>query len=213
MTLTDAGLIFGVANTAGVSLEATGNALGIAGNGNKTFCVTVTKNEDFVYDKADGNIKAAFVGYSPTNGGTSGADIRFGYMNDGKLRAEFNGGGTTAPAVTDWAVGQEAVFTLVLSGNSVTVYKDSVQILTGTHSGINTNGDGKLHVGANNTAGGILKGVTVSSLAVFTEALTAEQVASYVNYGVAAPIPEPSTFGLLAGLGALALVGARRRRK
>ena len=29
----------------------------------------------------------------------------------------------------------------------------------------------------------------------------------------ASPIPEPSAFGLLAGLGAIALVGTRRRRK
>ena len=33
------------------------------------------------------------------------------------------------------------------------------------------------------------------------------------NYATITPIPEPSTFGLLAGLGALALVGARRRRR
>ena len=32
-------------------------------------------------------------------------------------------------------------------------------------------------------------------------------------YNVAATIPEPSAFGLLAGLGALALVGTRRRRR
>ncbi len=51
--------------------------------------------------------------------------------------------------------------------------------------------------GNGNAGGGA--GITVSDIAL-----------SYTPY---TPVPEPSAFGLLAGLGALALVGARRRRK
>lgn len=74
------------------------------------------------------------------------------------------------------------------------------------------------------TAGGLKSGSAgvaaltfgdmVASSYYFNQGYGKDDVKSLLSeVTTAAPIPEPSSFGLLAGLGALALVAARRRRK
>ena len=52
----------------------------------------------------------------------------------------------------------------------------------------------------------------ISSVYVFDSTILSADVAQAINHAAVAAIPEPSAFGLLAGLGALALVASRRRR-
>ena len=58
----------------------------------------------------------------------------------------------------------------------------------------------------------------IDNLAIYDGALTEDQLAIVTKYEmenktVMQSVPEPSAFGMLAGLGALALVASRRRRK
>ena len=50
----------------------------------------------------------------------------------------------------------------------------------------------------------------IDEMMIFNSALSAEEIRSAAGL---IPVPEPSAFGLLAGLGALALAGTRRRRR
>ncbi len=53
----------------------------------------------------------------------------------------------------------------------------------------------------------------ISSVYVFDFSISSASEAQAINHAAVAALPEPSAFGLLAGLGALALVGTRRRRR
>lgn len=90
---------------------------------------------------------------------------------------------------------------------TLTVYVNGVSI--GSHSGWTATTDQALMGLQIGSAFGdghrAFPNATISNITLWNKALSADEVASL--------IPEPSAFGLLAGLGALALVASRRRRK
>ncbi|MBQ6705792.1 MAG: PEP-CTERM sorting domain-containing protein [Opitutales bacterium] len=53
----------------------------------------------------------------------------------------------------------------------------------------------------------------ISSVYIFDSTILSASGAQAINHAAVAALPEPSAFGMLAGLGALALVASRRRRK
>jgi len=95
-----------------------------------------------------------------------------------------------------------------------TLYLDGVSIATASWTSGNDSQMKMFSFGgrldnSNNTAN-----VTLSDLAIYSGVLTTSQI-NYLKNNIAndTAIPEPSAFGLLAGLGAIALVVSRRRRK
>ena len=104
----------------------------------------------------------------------------------------------------------DTTFTIVSNAvlQTLTLYVNGLQTdqltgwIAGTESSLALTG---FQFGSNFSNCDQIGNATVSNITFWNKALSAEEVSSL--------IPEPSAFGLLAGLGALALAGTRRRRR
>ena len=102
----------------------------------------------------------------------------------------------------------DTVLFLTVQGGTASLYEQTTEgnevVLVAQTSGMSTSAVNGLYVGHWNSGESRHQGGTMD-VGVYNAVLTTTEMASM--------IPEPSAFGLLAGLGALALVASRRRRK
>ena len=102
----------------------------------------------------------------------------------------------------------DTVLFLTVQDGTASLYEQTTEgsevVLVAQTSGMSTSAVNGLYVGGWNNASSPQQGGTMD-VGIYNAVLTTTEMASM--------IPEPSAFGLLAGLGALALVASRRRRK
>ena len=172
--------------------------------GNAGISVTMTVSDlFFVSDK----INALFTFYTNKSSNIEGVAL----TSDNNLKGIWGGSVWNSEKNTPVSIAGKDKFTLTLTQTSTTtkLYIDGAHAATWNGLGSNTSlqitqyNIGNISVGNQGTT------MTLHNLYFHSGALDETGVRSFYNTRV---IPEPSSFGLLAGLGALALVGARRRR-
>ena len=172
-----------------------------------TFSVTAPNNSSFgmVYSSMGGGNGSGVALAVKYDGSQYTYELRSGSNGVGSKPALTSGSGTTSITTTSTDVTltwdtDENTFTLGVGEEEELVYTGLTEdwFTLGTY----TSGE----IGAQNV------GTDTKNGSVFWTNSGANSVTD-ITLSVAAAIPEPSAFGLLAGLGALALVASRRRRK
>ncbi len=132
--------------------------------------------------------------------------------SDNNLKGIWNGSVWSNSSNTPVSIAGKDKFTLTFTQTSTTtkLYIDGAHAATWNGLGFSNAAQITQYNIGNTSAGNQGTTMTLHNLYFHSGALDDAGVSSFYNTRV---IPEPSSFGLLAGLGALALVGARRRRK
>ena len=183
--------------------SANGNLGSAFGNAGISVTMTVSKLS-FVSDKTN----ALFTFHTKNNPNIEGVAL----TPDNNLKGIWNGSVWDSKKNTPVSIAGKDKFTLTLTQTSTTtkLYIDGAHAATWNGLGSGTTAQITQYNIGNTSAGNQGTTMTLHNLYFHSGALDDAGVRNFYNTRV---IPEPSSFGLLAGLGALALVGARRRRK
>lgn len=135
------------------------------------------------------------------------------------------GGVATYLTFTELTAGETYTIALVvaeLAGTASTFSVSAGTLVSGTAYDLTSDDDGTTlgdsvttyTVAANNAGTAIIVDVTADDDGTiqFTYSSKGTVIAAYITVAATTDVPEPSAFGLLAGVGALVLVAARRRR-
>ena len=163
------------------------------------------------FTTTDGNgyrQSAATFGWGLTANGATGHATTFTKNNgaaSGQQAGESYADVNSYGAQTDTPF--DTVLFLTVQDGTASLYEQTTEgsevVLVAQTSGMSTSAVNGLYVG--HWSGGSQHQGGTMDVGIYNAVLSTEQMASM--------IPEPSAFGLLAGLGALALVASRRRRK